>query len=60
MKDSCARMADAAGVLAVAWGRRAGRSGPDLTQYHVIHNWLWLGAVERWTRQRVDPSARRI
>ncbi|HBR4913136.1 TPA: excinuclease Cho, partial [Klebsiella pneumoniae] len=20
--------------------------GPDMTQYHVIHNWLWLGAVE--------------
>ena len=19
--------------------------GPDMTQYHVIHNWLWLGAV---------------
>jgi hypothetical protein len=33
-------------VLAVAWGRRAGRESPDLTHYHVIHNWLWLGAVE--------------
>ncbi|MFK3703705.1 excinuclease Cho [Klebsiella sp. NPDC088457] len=21
-------------------------TGPDLTQYHVIHNWLWLGAVD--------------
>ncbi|MCS4269718.1 MULTISPECIES: excinuclease Cho [Raoultella] len=20
--------------------------GPDMTRYHVIHNWLWLGAVE--------------
>lgn len=20
--------------------------GPDMIQYHVIHNWLWLGAVE--------------
>ncbi|HHS9685235.1 excinuclease cho (excinuclease ABC alternative C subunit) [Raoultella ornithinolytica] len=20
--------------------------GPDLTHYHVIHNWLWLGSVE--------------
>lgn len=20
--------------------------GPDMTQYHVIHNWLWLGAVD--------------
>ena len=20
--------------------------GPEMTQYHVIHNWLWLGAVD--------------
>ena len=24
--------------------------GPDMTQYHVIHNWLWLGAVESLDR----------
>lgn len=35
--------------------------GPDMTQYHVIHNWLWLGAVESLDRgSGVDPSARRI
>lgn len=21
-------------------------TGPDMTRYHVIHNWLWLGAVK--------------
>lgn len=20
--------------------------GPDMVQYHIIHNWLWLGAVD--------------
>ncbi|STS90009.1 excinuclease cho (excinuclease ABC alternative C subunit) [Klebsiella variicola] len=35
--------------------------GPDMTQYHVIHNWLWLGR-RRLARpgRGADPSARRI
>lgn len=24
--------------------------GPDMVQYHIIHNWLWLGAVDSLTQ----------
>ncbi len=53
MRYVCASLgAFAGGVLAVEWCGGAERTDPEMTQYHIIQNWLWLGAVNRWKKRQ--------